>query len=126
MALFDENLYNMDTATYNTSLYFSKMKKEEQELIRSGSTVINEIDGLKNVFKRVFDVGRGFLNRSTITSIKRNRLCRVQLDAATTGRGDDFSIIDVIATKFKDIIWNYDAPGRTWRLGLSRKEWTQD
>jgi hypothetical protein len=27
-----------------------------------------------------------------------------------TGRGDDFSIIDVIATKFKDIIWNYDAP----------------
>jgi hypothetical protein len=28
----------------------------------------------------------------------------------TTGRGDDFSIIDVIATKFKDIIWNYDAP----------------
>jgi hypothetical protein len=44
MALFDENLYNMDTATYNTSLYFSKMKKE-QELIRSGATVINERDG---------------------------------------------------------------------------------
>jgi hypothetical protein len=58
MALFDEKLYNMDTATYNTSLYFSKMKKEEQELIRS-------VNGYKrdrrlNVFKPVFDVGRGF------------------------------------------------------------------
>jgi hypothetical protein len=56
--LFDENLYNMDT-TYNTSLYFSKMKRRSRNLsVRV--TVINEIDGLKNVFKPVFDVGRGF------------------------------------------------------------------
>jgi hypothetical protein len=50
MALFDENLYNMDTATYNVFVFFQN-EKEEQELIRSGATVINEIDGLKNVFK---------------------------------------------------------------------------
>jgi hypothetical protein len=51
MALFDENLYNMDTATYNTSLYFSKMKRRSRNLSVQGATVINEIDGLKNVFK---------------------------------------------------------------------------
>jgi hypothetical protein len=59
MALFDENLYNMDTAVQHVFVFFQN-EKEEQELIRSGATVINEIDGLKNVFKRVFDVGRGF------------------------------------------------------------------
>lgn len=107
MALFDENLYNMDTAMYNTSLYFSKMKKEEQELIRSGSTVINETDGLKNVFKP------GYL-KSVEDFLKSQYYNAYQKEGFSSGssateHGNDFSFIDVIATKIKDNIWNYSS-----------------
>jgi hypothetical protein len=69
---------------------------------------LNEIDGLKNVFKPVFDVD--FL-KSQYYNYQAESFVSGSANSTPTATGTRrrFSIIDVIATKFKDI-WNYDAP----------------
>lgn len=49
MALLDKNIYDMDTAAYNSSLYFAAMKRAEQDAIRSSQNVLTTIEGLRYV-----------------------------------------------------------------------------
>jgi hypothetical protein len=111
MTLFDNNLYNIDTATYNTCFYFSKNKKEEQELIRSGSTVINETEGLRYIFKSgylitVEDFLKSKYNNSSQTESFVSGLS--VSNTADTENDKNMSFIDMIANNFKLNIWNYD------------------
>ena len=65
MSLLDNNIYDMDTAAYNSSLYFAAMKRQEQTAIRSGDTVITTGNGLRYVTLPAFcNQDTGFFQRT--------------------------------------------------------------
>lgn len=130
MTLFDNNLYNIDTATYNTSLFFSKMKKEEQEFIRSGSTIITETAGLKYIIKPGYLLSvEDFLKSKYSTSSQIESFTASSQSSTTNNfnnkpsisvNDDNLSFSEKILKNLKNNIWGTDDNNNTaYKEGLA-------
>jgi hypothetical protein len=66
MVKLDNNMYDLDTASYNSSLYFASMKRKEQTNIRDGKTAIVRQNGLRYVIRNKYcGTDYGFFLRTT-------------------------------------------------------------